>query len=311
MLADRAPSAWLASQTIQRAASAVGSSVAERRGPGEVADRRLAGSAASSSMTSRLAVEVGAAGRLASRSAGEVATCGIAAGVSCRVSPLMVAPRRDVRRIEASPRRASTTIRNTMITIRVARNIPPRWSFLTVAGSSGGGGSRGVPGGGGVEVTRSGAARPLRWTVSAIHDRDQVQDDRRRPATAACRRCWSSHARDQEQDAGDRHGRSPAGRRASSPIACDLARAKFACCGSLPDHRPHDRARRTPGRTRGSRPDVQEQEERRNRTRSTRRLHRCGRLAPTGRGAERLRHALRAPLTKSTRTYSPRCSGSA
>ena len=36
MLADGAPSAWLASQMIQRAASAVGSSVGERGGPGEV-----------------------------------------------------------------------------------------------------------------------------------------------------------------------------------------------------------------------------------------------------------------------------------
>ena len=40
-----------------------------------------------------------------------------------------------------------------MMTISSPRNIPPRWIFLTVARTSGGGGPGGVPGGGGVEVS--------------------------------------------------------------------------------------------------------------------------------------------------------------
>ena len=42
MLAERAPSAWLASQTSHCAAAVVASSVAERRGPGEVRDGAVA-----------------------------------------------------------------------------------------------------------------------------------------------------------------------------------------------------------------------------------------------------------------------------
>ena len=40
-----------------------------------------------------------------------------------------------------------------MTTISSPRKIPPRWIFLTVAMTSGGGGPGGVPGGGGVEVS--------------------------------------------------------------------------------------------------------------------------------------------------------------
>ncbi len=42
MLAERAPSSWLASQTSHWAAAVVASSVAEGRGPGKVADARVA-----------------------------------------------------------------------------------------------------------------------------------------------------------------------------------------------------------------------------------------------------------------------------
>ena len=40
-----------------------------------------------------------------------------------------------------------------MMTIRVPRNMPPRWIFLTVGHELRRGGPGGVPGGGGVELS--------------------------------------------------------------------------------------------------------------------------------------------------------------
>ena len=149
MLAERAPSSWLASQTSHCAAAVVASSSlnAAVQARSRIAAAR---NAASSSTTSRSPSRWALAAMAASRSAGEVATWGIE-GVSCRAGPLMVPPRREAPAEDQDQRPGLTTIRKTMMTTRTPRNIPPRWIFLTVARSSGGGGPGGVPGGGGVE----------------------------------------------------------------------------------------------------------------------------------------------------------------
>src|SRR3954454_9318910 len=101
----------------------------------------------------------------ASRSAGEVATWGIVA------SPGGAFRHGTAERPCLTPRLRQrpglTTIRKTMITIRAARNMPPRWIFLTVARISGGGGPGGVPGGGGVDVNAMRGWAAFRWIVSA------------------------------------------------------------------------------------------------------------------------------------------------
>ena len=151
MLADRAPSSWLASQTSHWAARGRRLVVAERGGPGEVTDARVAeGGLVIDDQP--VAVEVGAPARGASRSVGEVATWGIGVVSPDGVSTAMVPPLpRTPQPIDRDQRPGLTTIRKTMTTIMVPRNIPPRWIFLTVATISGGGGPGGVPGGGGVE----------------------------------------------------------------------------------------------------------------------------------------------------------------
>ena len=64
-----------------------------------------------------------------------------------------------------------------MMTIRAPRNIPPRWIFLTVAMTSGGGGPGGVPGGGGVDVSLDQMMQGIALDRQGVGDRDQVQDD--------------------------------------------------------------------------------------------------------------------------------------
>ena len=76
MLADRAPSAWLASHTIQRAASAVGSSRVNAAVQARSATAWLR-NRASSSMTSRPSTMRATPLRLAMRSAGDSATFGM------------------------------------------------------------------------------------------------------------------------------------------------------------------------------------------------------------------------------------------
>ena len=100
MLADRAPSAWLASQTIQRAASAVGSSFVNAAVQARSAAAWLR-KRASSSMTSRPSATWATPVRLARRSAGDSATYGMRLALLW-VSLAMVAATR-VRRVPPSP----------------------------------------------------------------------------------------------------------------------------------------------------------------------------------------------------------------
>ena len=185
MLALRAPSAWHASQTIQRAASTVASSVANAA---VQARSRMPRSrnAASSSTTSRSPSRWATPDRRARRSAAEAATCGMRRALlrarpdgsrrpSARRGRAGAAVRRggDDRACGAVRRRAGSragatrrrsdvglvTISRTIATMRTVRSIPPRWSFFPVAMSSGGG-PAGAPAGGGGRWSARPSARP-------------------------------------------------------------------------------------------------------------------------------------------------------
>ena len=74
-----------------------------------------------------------------------------------------------------------------MTTISVPRNIPPRWIFLTVARSSGGGGPGGVPGGGGVERHLDQVMQGVALDRQRVGEGDEVQDDPGdQPAARSC-----------------------------------------------------------------------------------------------------------------------------
>ncbi len=161
MLALRAPSAWLASQTIHCAAAVVASSVekaAVQARSRMAVDRK----AASSSMTRTSPSRCAAARIVVSRSAVEVATWGIGRG----------SPRWSLRRpwygaLATSGRAIPqivgfTTIRKTIATSRMPSIMPPRWMRLTRAMSSGGGPL--APGGGGVDVISITRSTSLRCT---------------------------------------------------------------------------------------------------------------------------------------------------
>ena len=175
MLADRAPSAWLASQMSHWAAAVVASSVAERRGPGEVADAAVAEGRLVVD-DEAVAVEVGAAGeggeQVGGRGrdvghrrrspVGRVAAHGTAASRSPTPTP--------------DQRPGLTTIRKTMTTISSARNIPPRWIFLTVARTRRRRSGRRA-GGGGVERQLDQVMQGVALDGERIGEVIEVQDD--------------------------------------------------------------------------------------------------------------------------------------
>ena len=160
MLADRAPSAWLASQTSHWAAAVVASSVAERRGPGEVADGRVAEGGLVVD-DEAVAVEMGAAGDgVREGRSGRSRRGASGMGLLSAVVPTMVAsPLEGCARPAGAEKSGFTTMRMMMLTTRTVRNIPPCWSFLPVATISGRRAGRGAGGGG------AGHGHRVRWTI--------------------------------------------------------------------------------------------------------------------------------------------------
>ena len=164
MLADRAPSAWLASQTSHWAAAVVASSVAECGRPGEVADARAAeGGFVVDDQP--VAVEVGGAGRAwrAERS-GTVWR----RGASAAISVLLVRPDGSTAPMVDATRQTAglTTIRKDDGDSRIAGDIPPRWILLTVADQLGRRRSAWRRAAAASRSARSAARTALRWMVS-------------------------------------------------------------------------------------------------------------------------------------------------
>ena len=152
MLAERAPSSWLASQTSQRATSTVASSAenAEVQARSRIVRSRKA---AASSMTSRSPSrwadpgeeieELGDGGGDGRHEEGS--------GAGGGWTPRRCVPRRTG--APGSERRASPPSATRSGRSGRPVNIPPRWILPTVAATSGGGPAGAAPGGGGVEVS--------------------------------------------------------------------------------------------------------------------------------------------------------------
>ena len=163
MLADWAPSAWLASQTSHCAAAVVASSVLNaavqaRSRIAVVAERGLVVD------DEQVAVEMGRAAECGEQVGGRGRDVGhrsslLAASASwygAHGGPSRPPP------TDRGQMSGLTTIRNTIATSSTPSIMPPRWIRLTRASNSGGGPR--APGGGGDEAISMTRSTSLRWT---------------------------------------------------------------------------------------------------------------------------------------------------